>query len=164
MEVYKLHELTVVLSCTLSGFIMGLVYDLFRAVKTCAGQKFIWLLDLLFWVFAGAIFYLFIYFSNNASLRWYEFVFCAIGAVVYWLLASRFVFPLLYTVMRFLKTLVCAVVDVAKKILSALKKFFSPFVNQFYNKKAKTYYKAHKLFLNIRNKFQKKGKNNLKNI
>ncbi len=164
MEVYKLHELTVMLSSMLSGIIMGLFYDLFRSAKTFSGKKIVWLLDLLFWVFAGVIFYLFIYFSNNALLRWYEFVFCALGAVIYWFLASRFVFPLLCRVMEFLKSVLCVMGSAYSKIVSIFKKISSPVVRHFYNKKARTYYKTHKLFLNIRNKFFKKGKNNSENI
>jgi spore cortex biosynthesis protein YabQ len=164
MEVHKLHELTVMLSTTLSGIVMGLFYDLLRALKLFTGKKIAWLLDLLFWVLAGVIFYIFIYFSNNASLRWYEFVFCTLGAVIYWFMASKSVFPILCTVMRFFKSVLHGIADVYKKALSFLKKLFSPFVNQFYNKRAKTYYKAHKLFLDMWNKFHKKGKNNLKNI
>lgn len=164
MEVYKLHELFVMVSSALSGIVMGFVYDFFRAVKTCFSQKIFWLFDLLFWVFAGVIFYLFIYFSNNASLRWYEFVFCILGAVVYWFFASRFVLSALCRVVRVLKSFFRVVTGILKKVVLGFKRFFSPIADRFYNKKARTYYKTHNFFGQIRNKLQKKGKNNSKNI
>ena len=164
MEVYKLHELNVMLSTLLSGIVMGFFYDLLRALRLYTGKKIAWLLDLVFWVAAGVVFYLFIYFSNNASLRWYEFVFCALGAFIYWFLASGFVYPLLCKIIKFFKTVLVIIGSVYKKVVLFVKKLFSPVTSLFYTKKAMAYYKIHKLFLNIRNKFHKKGKNNIKNI
>lgn len=161
MEVYKLSEAFVVLSCILGGVVLGVDFDLLRALRRTlrARGAAAALLDLLFWLSAALIVYLCIYFANDAQLRWFEFVGFAVGFAVYMRLFGKKCLSVL-----------CAAVSFAAKIISAAarfllipfsfcKKVFDSASDAYFSVKSGVLYKLHNVFSKTGHKIRVFGKN-----
>lgn len=161
MEVYKLSELCVALSCIFGGAVLGADFDLLRALRRTlrTGKAAAAVLDLLFWLSASLIVYLCIYFSNDAQLRWFEFIGFAVGFLLHMRFFSR----------KCLAAL-CAAVALAAKILSAAAravavpfslcaKWLKKAANAYFSVKSGILYKLHKFFSKTSHKIRVFGKN-----
>lgn len=159
MEIYKLQEFFVLLVCSFSGVIIGVFYDFLRAFKRQLPKKAHPFFDLVFWLGASLTFYLAIYFSNNAKLRWYEFFFLALGVYLYFMFLTKYVFRV------FLKgaILIFSFFRMAKKIfskfISFFKRLFCPYFDFWFKTRSKISYNVHKKTFEMRNKIKKSWKN-----
>ncbi len=90
-------EAFVFLCSALSGAVIFFVYDLFRLTrkKSGADRLFIHIQDGMFWLIAFLIMFFVIFFVNNGTLRFYEILGAALGALIYGLTLSGWVFSLL---------------------------------------------------------------------
>lgn len=91
MEVFKLHELSVFAVCFAAGIVLGIIFDVFRAIRQCfrISDAVVAIQDMLFWLMACAVVYSAIYLSNSAELRWFELVGLLAGTGIYIPFMSR---------------------------------------------------------------------------
>lgn len=82
----------VFLSCILAGAMFGLIFDFFRIVRRSVSRRELVtnICDALFWIFATLFFTGWIFSVNDGALRWYVFASTLIGAMLYFMLISRF--------------------------------------------------------------------------
>lgn len=87
------HEATVLFWSTLGGVCIAFIFDLFRALRLKAHTEtfFSGIHDIVFWLIATVIMFFIIFFTNNGTLRLYQFFGAFSGAMIYFLLLSRFV-------------------------------------------------------------------------
>lgn len=102
------QEIRVLLASVCSGFLIGILYDLMRTVRSFAGPSnpMTALQDAVFWFLATMILFFTIFHTNNGIVRWYEFFGAFWGAFLYFWVLSQ--------LMRFL----------LKKITQILMKIF----------------------------------------
>lgn len=76
---------------TLNGFLIGIVFDLFRILRKTFKtiDSITYIEDVLFWLFTGFITLYSIFKFNNGELRGFIFIGITIGALIYMLLFSR---------------------------------------------------------------------------
>ena len=76
---------------TLSGLVLGMVFDLGRAFRSKIPHKNLWVAveDFTYWIFTGLfLFYLFEKY-NKGVLRFYIFLGAGIGVLFYWLFLQK---------------------------------------------------------------------------
>lgn len=103
MSVSVSHEAFVFLCAALTGGCISFLYDLFRLLRQGAQTEgfFVHVQDLVFWLLAcGMMFFVMLY-VNNGSVRFYEFLGAALGALLYCLTLSKLVLRLLRFILRF---------------------------------------------------------------
>ncbi len=111
MEIYKLQQLAVTLSCLLSGALCAFLFDLLRAahkaLKLNAFQSA--MCDIFFWLCCTAAVYGAIYFSNDGDLRWFELIGLFCGAFGYLLLLSNKLFPFAHFLVKLVYKFFCLI-------------------------------------------------------
>lgn len=148
MEVVKLHELWVFVSCFIAGIASGIVFDTFRAVRRCikVSDAVVAIHDMLFWSITCVIVYLAIYFTNGAQLRWFELIALVSGGTLYMLCISRwFINPLCYAV-KFVCWLSGIVLKPFLLLAKGVKKLCIPVIDWVYSAKSSILYKIHSRF------------------
>lgn len=82
----SINEQTVIfLSCILSGSLIGFVFDVFRIIRTAykLNKVFTTVSDLCFWTVAFFIVFTTIYITGDGQIRWFVFLGCIIGFLLY---------------------------------------------------------------------------------
>ncbi len=104
---------------TLTGFIIGALFDVFRILrKSFKTSDFItYLEDILFWVLTGFLIIYNIWYFNDGEIRLFMFLGLIMGILIYLLLLSKF-FIILMTF----------IIDIIKKILKILQVPFKPII------------------------------------
>ena len=104
---------------TLTGFIIGALFDLFRILrKNFKTSDFItYLEDILFWVLTGFLIIYNIWYFNDGEIRLFMFLGLIMGILIYLLLLSKF-FIILMTF----------IIDIIKKMLKILQVPFKPII------------------------------------
>ena len=104
---------------TLTGFIIGALFDVFRILrKSFKTSDFItYLEDILFWVLTGFLIIYNIWYFNDGEIRLFMFLGLIMGILIYLLLLSKF-FIILMTF----------IIDIIKKMLKILQVPFKPII------------------------------------
>jgi len=86
-------EAYVFLCCVLCGGVLFFVYDLFRVIRKKArvGRLLTHLQDGIFWALAFVIMFYLIFTVNRGTLRFYEILGAALGALLYGVSLSKWV-------------------------------------------------------------------------
>lgn len=94
------HQEYVLILMMLTGVVIGVLFDIFEIKRRMSlnSRLVIYFDDILFTFFSAVIFIISVFVFNNGILRWYEFIFCLLGFVLYKLTLSR----LLLTVFGFI--------------------------------------------------------------
>lgn len=102
MEFSVSKEAFVFLCSAAGGALIFLVYDLFRTIRRASGcsKLFVQVQDGAFWLIALGIMFYVIFTVNNGTVRFYEILGAALGAVLYGFLLSGLVLKILYTLLR----------------------------------------------------------------
>lgn len=91
-----------------SGIIIGVLFDIYRVIRgfNCP-QKFLTAVsDILFWIFAAAVVFVFMLYTNRGDFRAYTLIGIAIGLFIYIKFVSHiFVHALKFILYYTLKTL-----------------------------------------------------------
>lgn len=161
MEVYKISEMFVVLTCILGGAALGADFDLLRAVRRISGAHgaAAALLDLLFWLSAALIVYLCIYFSNDAKLRWFEFVGFAVGFAVHMRFFSAKCLFVLCTAVSFVAKIISTVARIFGIPISLCKNALKSAATAYFSAKSGVLYKLHNVFSKTSHKIRVFGEN-----
>ncbi len=91
MKISVTQELLIFAAMILSGIAHGFLFDFFRVIrkllfKKKTAQNFI---DILYWIFAGALFFVSILYFNDGELRLFIFVGIGLGLIFYFLLLTN---------------------------------------------------------------------------
>ena len=88
------YEVFVLLMMVASGAILGVIYDIVRAVKSAmlCGTKARAVSDFLYWVFAALFIAYMLLVTNDGIIRAYEFCGIILGAILYFFTLSRWIF------------------------------------------------------------------------
>ena len=123
MEVFKLHELSVFAVCFAAGVVLGVIFDIFRAIRQCfrISDAVVAIQDMLFWLIACAVVYSAIYMSNSAELRWFELVGLLSGVGIYIPAMSRITVDFFC---RMIHCLVRIIQIISKPVIIPLKAIF----------------------------------------
>lgn len=114
-----------VIICMVCGFLIGYIYDFFRAIRiTSKHNKALTLIsDLFFWIITALITILAFFYIDGLNLRFYRFLAIIIGALLYFIFLSSFflniserIFEIfgyflkfLFTIMKFCGKIICVV-------------------------------------------------------
>ncbi len=129
------------------GFVLGIVYDSFRILRICISSRkiVIILFDIIYCIFFGLAFFLFLLTTNEGQFRFYLFVGSGVGFSVYYFSLGVIIFSFSELLTEFTKKWI-------KRIFSV---FIFPFrwiysrTKRFIDKKIK---KSRKTTKNIKNK------------
>jgi len=93
MLIYVIDQLHVFLATIYTGFVIGIIYDLFGMLRRLskAGHYLTGLLDLIFWTFAAMFSFAVLFYVDSGEIRAYGFLGMILGFTAYTLILSRFV-------------------------------------------------------------------------
>jgi len=93
-------EVFILLSSSLSGALISVIFDLFKLLRKKAhtGTILSAIHDIVFWIIATAIMFFTVFYVSNGRLRWYQFLGAISGSLLYFLILSR---PLSFFLERF---------------------------------------------------------------
>lgn len=120
-----LHEVELFLSGIGTGILLSVFFDLLRAFRKSKihAEWAVALEDFFFWLIsAGTLFWLVESF-NKGVLRFYIFLGCAIGGILYFLTITKLVFPLFLIVFKGIKSILskcCLIFEIIRKIFKNL--------------------------------------------
>jgi spore cortex biosynthesis protein YabQ len=79
------------ISTIIAGIFIGIMFDVYRILRGFKGpNKVITAIsDLLFWILAALIVFIFFLYTNNGDLRYYTFIGLSFGIFIYFKLISR---------------------------------------------------------------------------
>ena len=99
------QELIVLMGTFAGGLILGIVFDFFRILRKNfkGASSVVWLQDVLMWVIMLAVVYTTLFITNNAQIRWYEFLGFGSGAAVYMVAFSKWIVLVSTAVISFFK-------------------------------------------------------------
>ena len=161
MEIYKLQQFRVLLMCIASGFICAVIFDIFNILrKELNFNNFVSsFADILFWCICTVIVYATIYYSNNADIRWFEFLGLGTGFFAYILFVQKFSFAVIQKIIIVILK-IFSIICIPFKLLHIL---ILPVKNLLYYTNSRIFYVFHKIISEICNKAktlsEKKKKN-----
>lgn len=82
----SINEQTLIFfSCVLAGILIGFIFDIFRIIRTAYKLNKIYttISDACFWIIALFIVFMTIYITGDGQIRWFVFLGCAIGFLLY---------------------------------------------------------------------------------
>lgn len=160
------NEVYILLFSFLAGALIAFIYDLFRIMrkKVCAGVFFSDIHDILFWILATAVMFGIIFYANNGTLRWYQFLGALFGGSFYFLTLSRLAVTALSRLIDiffkifnfFLKILLTPLKFTYNIVCVFLSFIISPIVRFFKSLSRKTLYHACKGLKTVRLALTKK--------
>lgn len=79
------------LSTIAAGIFVGIMFDTYRILRgfNCPNKFITAVSDLLFWIFAALVIFIFFLYTNNGDLRYYTFVGLIAGLVIYFKTISK---------------------------------------------------------------------------
>ncbi|MBQ4528335.1 MAG: spore cortex biosynthesis protein YabQ [Clostridia bacterium] len=124
MIVDSSHDICVFLWCLVCGFVIGAVFDLFRAFRKNVevGKNMLAFQDALFCAFVFFSFTKTVELSNNGDLRWYEFIGAFLGIAMYFMWLSRVSLIIMTGFIGFCLKFVSSICCFFKRIFSAVLK------------------------------------------
>jgi len=132
------------LACALSGGAIGVLYNLFAAIRRgfSFGRIATFFVDFIFWVAGTVVFFCILHISCSGEITWYGLLGVILGLVLYLASASRIVYPVLLGLVKLIKKLlmVCVKIFITPfyKIFKALSKLFKPVKKLAQNTRKKT--------------------------
>ena len=105
------YELTTFFSSIILAFLVGVLYDFFRALRKYTKITVLW--DILMWISVLSLTCAVWFLVQNGEVRWYMILGSFFSGVIYLLTASKYV----YLVLCFLMDKICGVFRIIFKIL-----------------------------------------------
>lgn len=128
-----LKQLQILIYFILTGFIIGILFDIFRILrKSFKTIDFItYIQDFIFWILTGLILIFSIFKFNNGELRSYVIIGIIFGLFIYMLTISKFILKFFVFIINFIKK----IVKIPLKILfNFTKKYFFQPIKKFSSK------------------------------
>ena len=132
------------LACALSGGAIGVLYNLFAAIRRgfSFGRIATFFVDLFFWIAGTVVFFCILHISCSGEITWYGLLGVILGMVLYLASASRIVYPILLNFVKLIKKIlmVCIKIFIMPfyKIFKVLSKLFKPVKKLAQNTRKKT--------------------------
>lgn len=104
---------------TLVGIIIGIIFDLFRALRKCFKTNDIitYIEDIIFWIITGLIIIFSMYKYCNGQLRFFMIMGIIIGTTIYMITISRYLIKISVTIINIIKKIMSYPVKIAKKFV-----------------------------------------------
>ena len=101
---------------TLDGFIIGLLFDIFRILrKSIKTPNFVtYIEDFIFWILTGLLVLYSMFITNNGEIRFFMFLGICIGIVLYILIISQKFIQINIFIINFLKKLTKKLIKMKK--------------------------------------------------
>lgn len=112
------------------GLFIGIMFDIYRIIRgfDTPGKLITIVSDLLFWIFAGIVIFMFFLYTNNAYLRYSTFVGLGLGLYIYFVVISKSFLSALkwivYYIIKFFRVLIIFIIYPIKLIRYFLKLLF----------------------------------------
>lgn len=144
------------LSTLVAGVTTGIFFDIYRVIRGFNNpNKFITALsDVLFWILAGIIIFIFFLYFNNGDMGYYTFLGILMGILIYFIaLSNKFIKGLtvfIYFIFKFIRIIIISIVYPIKLVRYMLRCILYKFkyIMIIYTKKAR-----HKLnLIKVKNK------------
>ncbi len=93
------NQFTLFCEAALMGLLVGINYDVFRALRACCRirrRSLVFITDILFWFTATVYCLWFIFYYRWGEIYTFTYFGLAVGAVLYFLWASRYLFQFWY--------------------------------------------------------------------
>lgn len=116
----------------ISGILIGIFFDIFRALrKSFATPDIItYLEDILFWLFTGFFLLVVLFYFSNGEIRIYHIIGLLLGATFYIISISRFFIKVNVFILTFIKNMISYILKVLlmpiKLIFTVIKKIIFP--------------------------------------
>ncbi|MBU3196897.1 spore cortex biosynthesis protein YabQ [Clostridium algidicarnis] len=128
MIIPLLFQFKTILFSILSGIITGVLFDFYRIIRGHNKNKVLAVFqDLLFWILASIIVFIFLLYTNYALIVPYVYLYIALGIYIYLKLLSKYILKVQYAIYRF----------IAKVFRVGFNHVFYPLKLIFYNKSKK---------------------------
>ena len=118
MNITVSNQLFIFASCLVCGVIIGLIFDVFRIVRRLVRTSIFATIieDIIYWIIAAVVFFLFVLGVNSVELRLYQFIGAFLGMALYFLTVSK----------QIINVSVCIVQFMAKVLAAVFKVIFAP--------------------------------------
>ena len=113
-------------ACIISGAAIGVLYNLFAAIRTGFSLKRVatFFMDFVFWNAGTVVFFCILNISCSGEITWYGFAGVLLGLVLYLASISKAVYPLLLGLVKLIKKLLLFCLRVLLKPLYKMAKAF----------------------------------------
>lgn len=125
------YELKTFLASIILAVLSGVLYDLFKSIRTHTKITFLW--DILLWVSLLVLTCAVWFFVQNGEIRWYMILGAVLSGIIYRLTLSEYV----YFILCFIVDKICLVFSTIFKILLTPPVFLCKIIS-VYVKKART--------------------------
>ncbi|MBR3576066.1 MAG: spore cortex biosynthesis protein YabQ [Clostridia bacterium] len=132
-------------ACALSGGAIGVLYNLFAAIRRgfSFGRIATFFVDFTFWIAGTVVFFCILHISCSGEITWYGLMGVVLGLVLYLASASRFVYPLLLSLVKLIKKVMTLCLRVVimpfYKIIKWVCRLFKPVKKLAQNTRKKTF-------------------------
>lgn len=124
------YELTTFLASIILAILVGILYDIFRAIRRYSKITLLW--DILMWVSVLFLTLSVWFFVQNGEVRWYMIIGAVLSGIIYLLTLSKYV----YFLLCFFVDKICRIFRIIFKILLTPLTFLCKILS-VYVKKAK---------------------------
>lgn len=108
-------QFNLVIYSIIAGIITGLLFDIYRGIRGLTPVKVLVIIeDLLFWILAGLIVFVFLLYTNYAFLTSYVYIFIIISLLFYFKFISKY----FYSKEKAISKELCKIIRVVFKNLS----------------------------------------------
>ena len=99
------EEVRVLIAFFADGIIIGLLFDLFRAIRKCykTSNIIIYIEDALFWILAGLLTLVVIFVFANGQIRLYMILMLILGCIIYFATISKYIMLLSTKIINIIK-------------------------------------------------------------
>lgn len=114
LEINLKDELFIFLLAIMYGGIIGLIYDLYKAIRYYTKPKKIlsFIGDLIFWLIVTYMFFIFLFKYTDGIIRGFVVVGFLIGVYVYFKSISKYVFPILIKIFKLILRLIHEIIGI----------------------------------------------------
>lgn len=98
------EQLKILLAFFLEGFIVGILFDLFRVTRKCykTPNFLIYIEDVLFWLLTGFLTLMVIYVFTDGQMRLYMILTLILGSIFYFLTISKYFVKINTYILKFI--------------------------------------------------------------
>ena len=120
-----IHEIELFFLGMAAGMSLSVVFDFFRAFRKSKTHTAwaVGLEDLFYWLLVSLTLFFLIQIFNQGVLRFYVFLGCGIGCMVYFLTITKLIFPLFLIVFKGIRRVLskcCLIFEIIRKIFKNL--------------------------------------------
>ncbi|MCI9627047.1 MAG: spore cortex biosynthesis protein YabQ [Clostridia bacterium] len=124
----SINEQTLIFfSCVLDGILIGFIFDVFRILRTAykLNKIFTTISDVCFWAIALFIVFMTIYITGDGQIRWFVFLGCAIGFLLYLFSISPLIVKTVVKIIRAVNTFLWKCLRILFRPFYKIFKFFA---------------------------------------